>query len=86
MRRNIPSPQREINDLELPACFYYALKSVNLTVPKGDIQRRNPPATKELADKLQHNDKNEIELTIFKLGLLTTSLRGGAILVMYFKK
>jgi hypothetical protein len=33
MRRNIPSPQREINDLEPPACFYYALKSVNLTVP-----------------------------------------------------
>ncbi len=33
MRRNVPSPQREINDLEPPACFYYALKSVNLTVP-----------------------------------------------------
>ena len=33
MRRNIPSPQREINDLEPPACFYYALKSVNLTIP-----------------------------------------------------
>jgi hypothetical protein len=35
MRRNVPSPQREINDLEPPACFYYALKSVNLTVPDG---------------------------------------------------
>ena len=33
MRRNTPSPQREINDLEPPACFYYALKSVNLSVP-----------------------------------------------------
>jgi hypothetical protein len=36
MRGNIPSPQREINDLEPPACFYYALKSVNLTVPPLD--------------------------------------------------
>jgi hypothetical protein len=38
MRRNIPSPQREINNLELPACFYYALKSVNLTVPLGGME------------------------------------------------
>ena len=35
MGRNIPSPQREINDLEPPTCFYYALKSVNLTIPSG---------------------------------------------------
>ena len=40
MRRNIPSPQREINDLEPPACFYYALKSVNLTVPPALRGRR----------------------------------------------
>jgi hypothetical protein len=32
-------PQREINDLEPPACFYYALKSVNLTVPPRDKLR-----------------------------------------------
>ena len=37
MRRYIPSLQREINDLKPPACFYYALKSVNLTVPFLDI-------------------------------------------------
>jgi len=37
MRRNIPSPQREINDLEPPACFYYALKPVNLTVPQQPL-------------------------------------------------
>ena len=44
MRRNIPSPQREINDLEPPVCFYYALKSVNLTVPRSHLSYSFPRA------------------------------------------
>jgi single-stranded DNA-specific DHH superfamily exonuclease len=42
MRRNIPSPQREINDLEPSACFYYALKSVNLKVPLQQVANKFP--------------------------------------------
>jgi len=34
-----PTPQRAINDLEPPACFYYALNSVNLTVPIKQMRR-----------------------------------------------
>jgi len=37
MRRNIFSPQREINDLEPPSCLCYAFISVNLLVPSNEL-------------------------------------------------